>query len=339
MWNSITPTSRSVDSDRHPGGTGLPRDRLPFGLVDRAACGRSPCALGLSFSSKTAAPTVHRLTHGCGPVTGGFPVPLWRNLLTRELVYTGFMSLDGVVDSPGGKAEGHRSGGWVMETEFVPEAYSLKAEELAETTALMFGRRSYEAFASFWRDSEDHVAYKELPKYVVSTTLADDAADRRVGPDHDPAVGRGHRGAQAGRRRRHLHPRQRRTGPAPVGRRPHRPVQPARVPGAAGGRARACSAEPIATSASCASGSPRPTPTGWRSSSTTSSAERDRARAHRRCPREAQGPCARRSVAMRGRDAARRSTRARPRHRSRARRTSAAALRHERARSARRRLG
>lgn len=93
--------------------------------------------------------------------------------MTRELVYTGFMSLDGVVDSPGGKAEGHRSGGWVMETEFVPEAYSLKGEELADTTALMFGRTSYEAFAPFWRDSEDHVAYKQLPKYVVSTGLSD----------------------------------------------------------------------------------------------------------------------------------------------------------------------
>lgn len=94
--------------------------------------------------------------------------------MARELVYTGFMSLDGVVDSPGGQAEGHRSGGWVMETEFVPEAYSLKGEELAETTALMFGRRSYDAFAPIWSKSEDHAAYKDLPKYVVSSTLKDD---------------------------------------------------------------------------------------------------------------------------------------------------------------------
>ncbi len=91
----------------------------------------------------------------------------------RELVYTGFMSLDGVVDSPGGKVEGHRSGGWVLDTEFVPEAFALKGEELAETTALMFGRRSYEAFAPVWRGSEDHAAYQDLPKYVVSTTITD----------------------------------------------------------------------------------------------------------------------------------------------------------------------
>ena len=46
--------------------------------------------------------------------------------MSRELVWTGFMSLDGVVDSPGGEVEGHCSGSWVMRTEFVPEAYALK---------------------------------------------------------------------------------------------------------------------------------------------------------------------------------------------------------------------
>jgi dihydrofolate reductase len=101
----------------------------------------------------------------------------------RDLVYTAFMSLDGVVDSPGGQAEGHRSGGWVAkDVEFLPEAFSLKAEELEDTTALMFGRRSYEAFAPFWRESEDHAAYKDLPKYVVSTTLPDDALVDGWGP-------------------------------------------------------------------------------------------------------------------------------------------------------------
>lgn len=95
--------------------------------------------------------------------------------MSRELVWTGFMSLDGVVDSPGGSSEGHRSGGWVLNTEFVPEAFSLKGEELSETTALMFGRRSYEAFAPFWPGSQDHAGYKDLPKYVVSTTLGEDA--------------------------------------------------------------------------------------------------------------------------------------------------------------------
>jgi dihydrofolate reductase len=102
----------------------------------------------------------------------------------RELVYTGFISLDGVVDSPGGgPGEEHRSSGWVLnDIEFLPEAVALKGEELADTTALMFGRRSYAAFAPIWRDSDDHAAYKDLPKYVVSTSLSDDDLAEGWGP-------------------------------------------------------------------------------------------------------------------------------------------------------------
>jgi dihydrofolate reductase len=102
----------------------------------------------------------------------------------RDLVYTGFVSLDGIVDSPGGgPGEDHRSGGWVVkDIEFLPEAFALKGEELAETTALMFGRRSYQAFATTWPGSDDHAAYKELPKYVVSATLPDDAVVDGWGP-------------------------------------------------------------------------------------------------------------------------------------------------------------
>jgi dihydrofolate reductase len=70
----------------------------------------------------------------------------------------------------------------IKDLEFVPEAWSLKGEELADTTALMFGRRSYEVFAPVWPGSGDHADYKELPKYVVSTTLSDDALVDGWGP-------------------------------------------------------------------------------------------------------------------------------------------------------------
>jgi dihydrofolate reductase len=102
----------------------------------------------------------------------------------RDLVYTAFVSLDGVVDSPGGgPGEEHRSGGWVVkDIEFLPDAFSLKGEELEDTTALMFGRRSYQAFAPLWRESADHAAYKDLPKYVVSATLPDEALVAGWGP-------------------------------------------------------------------------------------------------------------------------------------------------------------
>jgi dihydrofolate reductase len=96
----------------------------------------------------------------------------------RTLIYTAFVSLDGVVDSPGGgqPTEAHRSGGWTYkDIEFRPEAYELKGRETVEATALMFGRASYQAFSPLWPDMEDFAALKELPKYVVSSTLGEDA--------------------------------------------------------------------------------------------------------------------------------------------------------------------
>jgi dihydrofolate reductase len=95
--------------------------------------------------------------------------------MTRELVWTGFVTLDGVIDSPGSETEGHPNGGCVFRTPFDADSFSLKGEELEETTALMFGRRSYELFAPVWRDSDDHAAYRDLPKYVVSRTLEESA--------------------------------------------------------------------------------------------------------------------------------------------------------------------
>ena len=94
----------------------------------------------------------------------------------RTLIYTAFVSLDGVVDSPGGgDAETHRSGGWTFkDLEFVEEAYEIKAREQEEATALMMGRISYEAFAPVWPDMEEFADYKVMPKYVVSTTLSED---------------------------------------------------------------------------------------------------------------------------------------------------------------------
>jgi dihydrofolate reductase len=117
-------------------------------------------------------------------VDGRPPSDRKENRSMRDLVYTAFMSLDGVVDSPGGgPGEEHRSRGWVIkDVEFLPEAFALKGEELAETTALMFGRRSYEAFAPTWRESQDHAAYKDLPKYVVSSTISEDALVDGWGP-------------------------------------------------------------------------------------------------------------------------------------------------------------
>ncbi|MFC4854387.1 dihydrofolate reductase family protein [Actinophytocola glycyrrhizae] len=93
----------------------------------------------------------------------------------RTLITTAFVSLDGVIEAPGGEP-GHRSSGWTFkDVEFVPAAYELKSREQDEAAAMMMGRVSYEAFSPVWPTmTEDFAGYNVMPKYVVSTTLRDE---------------------------------------------------------------------------------------------------------------------------------------------------------------------
>ncbi|MBD0691329.1 dihydrofolate reductase family protein [Streptomyces sp. CBMA123] len=92
----------------------------------------------------------------------------------RTLISTAFMSLDGVVEAPGGEP-GYRNSGWTFkDIEFLPEAYEIKGREQEEATAMLMGRVSYQAFSPVWPDMPEFTRYKMLPKYVVSTTLTED---------------------------------------------------------------------------------------------------------------------------------------------------------------------
>ncbi|MEU9047476.1 MULTISPECIES: dihydrofolate reductase family protein [unclassified Kitasatospora] len=92
----------------------------------------------------------------------------------RTLISTAFISLDGVVDSPGGEP-GYRNSGWTFkDIEFVPEAFEIKGREQEEAGAMLLGRVSYQAFSPVWPDMAEFARYKALPKYVVSTTLTND---------------------------------------------------------------------------------------------------------------------------------------------------------------------
>ncbi|MFG3258916.1 dihydrofolate reductase family protein [Streptomyces sp. NPDC048172] len=91
----------------------------------------------------------------------------------RTLISSAFVSLDGVMEAPGGEP-GYRNSGWTFkEVEFLPEAYELKGQEQEEATAMLFGRTSYEAFSPVWPDMAEFAGYKPMPKYVVSTTFTD----------------------------------------------------------------------------------------------------------------------------------------------------------------------
>ena len=92
----------------------------------------------------------------------------------RPLIVTAFVSVDGVMEAPGGGD--HRSAGWTFQlVEFDEAVYELKSREQEETTALLLGRKTYEEFAPVWPTMEEFTEYNAMPKYVVSTTLeADD---------------------------------------------------------------------------------------------------------------------------------------------------------------------
>ncbi|MEV6204101.1 dihydrofolate reductase family protein [Streptomyces sp. NPDC051771] len=100
----------------------------------------------------------------------------------RTLITSAFVSLDGVVEAPGGE-EGYRNAGWTFkDIDFVPEAYEIKGREQQEATAMLLGRASYQAFSPVWPGMADFADYKEMPKYVVSTTLTDDDLVSDWGP-------------------------------------------------------------------------------------------------------------------------------------------------------------
>lgn len=94
----------------------------------------------------------------------------------RQLIVTAFISLDGVMEAPGGEP-GYRNSGWTMSSvEFDPAVYEIKGREQQEAGALLFGRTSYEAFAPVWPTMEEFAHMNSLPRYVVSTTLDRDDA-------------------------------------------------------------------------------------------------------------------------------------------------------------------
>src|SRR3954451_10125642 len=88
-----------------------------------------------------------------------------------KLIVTEFVSLDGVMEAPGGE-EGYAHSGWVFD--FMSEAQQkYKLEETLSAAALLLGRVTYEGFAAAWPERDGDFADKmnSMPKHVVSTTL------------------------------------------------------------------------------------------------------------------------------------------------------------------------
>ena len=89
-----------------------------------------------------------------------------------KIVVTEFVSLDGVMEDPGG-AERFKYGGWTFEISRGAEGDDFKLQETRSSEALLLGRKTYEGFAAAWPSREGEFAdlFNAMPKYVVSSTL------------------------------------------------------------------------------------------------------------------------------------------------------------------------
>jgi dihydrofolate reductase len=93
--------------------------------------------------------------------------------MAARIVVTEFVSLDGVMEAPGG--EDFKYPGWSFQFDRGDDGNQFKLDETRQADALLLGRRTYESFAGAWPQREGEFAEKfnSMPKYVVSTTLKD----------------------------------------------------------------------------------------------------------------------------------------------------------------------
>ncbi len=94
--------------------------------------------------------------------------------MPARIVVTEFVSLDGVMEAPGGEPN-FKYPGWTFEFDRGDEGNQFKLDETMQADALLIGRRTYESFAGAWPQREGEFAdkFNAMPKYVVSSTLTD----------------------------------------------------------------------------------------------------------------------------------------------------------------------
>src|SRR5256884_9835204 len=90
--------------------------------------------------------------------------------IVGKIVVTEFVSLDGVMEDPGG-SENFKYGGWTFEIPIGEEGGKFKLDETMDSDALLLGRVTYEGFAAAWPSREGDFAdkFNGMPKYVVSS--------------------------------------------------------------------------------------------------------------------------------------------------------------------------
>ncbi len=89
-----------------------------------------------------------------------------------RIVVTEYISLDGVIEAPGG-GEDYRHAGWTFKIRRGAEGDQFKIDETLDSDALLLGRITYEGFAAAWPSMKNAISdkFNSMPKYVVSSTL------------------------------------------------------------------------------------------------------------------------------------------------------------------------
>ena len=94
--------------------------------------------------------------------------------MAARIVVTEFVSLDGVMEAPGGEP-GFKYPNWTFEFDRGDDGNQFKLDETRQSDALLIGRRTYDSFAGAWPEREGEFAdkFNSMPKFVVSTTLGE----------------------------------------------------------------------------------------------------------------------------------------------------------------------
>ncbi|CAN5880461.1 dihydrofolate reductase family protein [soil metagenome] len=91
-----------------------------------------------------------------------------------RIVVTEYISLDGVIEAPGG-GEDFAHAGWTFSFNRGEDGDKFKLDETLNSVALLLGRVTYEGFAAAWPSMTDEAGFADkfnsMPKYVVSSTL------------------------------------------------------------------------------------------------------------------------------------------------------------------------
>jgi dihydrofolate reductase len=98
-----------------------------------------------------------------------------RRIEMGRIVVTEYVSLDGVMEAPGGGGERFKHAGWTFKIDRGKEGDKFKLDETLNSEALLLGRVTFQAFAAVWPSMNDEAGFaakfNSMPKYVVSSTL------------------------------------------------------------------------------------------------------------------------------------------------------------------------